>query len=172
MNQDWASFASVVIIQLSLSPPSRLEAVHGYKPIEAVIEASEESSILTHDIYDRRPLRTWNEGRITLLGDAAHPMLPNLGQGGAQAMEDALVLADCLSADAHRNLNSALLAYERIRIPRTTRVVRQSRRMGSLVQLEQAWGLGIRNLALRAIPADLQVSRLHWLLGYEYHPYR
>ena len=134
-----------------------------YEPIEAVIEASEETSILTHDIYDRRPLKTWNEGRITLLGDAAHPMLPNLGQGGAQAMEDSLVLADCLSSAAHRDMNSALLAYERIRIPRTTRVVRQSRQMGKLVQLEHAWGL---EFAISCFERSPPICRLTDCVGY------
>src|ERR1700720_3570214 len=53
-------------------------------------------AILRNDIYDREPLPLWSENRITLLGDAAHPMTPNLGQGGCQAIEDAVVLAACL----------------------------------------------------------------------------
>ncbi|RED51926.1 FAD-dependent monooxygenase [Cohnella lupini] len=138
-----------------------------YRPIEAVIEATEDSSILNHDIYDRKPLRTWCEGRVTLLGDSAHPMLPNLGQGGAQAMEDSLVLAECLSMGSD-NVASALLTYEHNRIPRTTRVVRQSRRMGRLVQIESALGVGMRNLLLRSLPGDFQANRLRWLLGYEH----
>jgi len=64
-----------------------------WKPVEAVIESTEESRILVHEICDRKPLKRWSQGRVTLLGDAAHPMLPNLGQGGAQAMEDAIVLS-------------------------------------------------------------------------------
>lgn len=70
-----------------------------YEPIVAVIEATPESAILRHDIYDRKPLREWGRGRVTLLGDAAHPMLPNLGQGAGQGLEDAVVLARCLEEE-------------------------------------------------------------------------
>ncbi|MNH98033.1 FAD-dependent urate hydroxylase [compost metagenome] len=138
-----------------------------YDPIEAVITAAEEASILAHDIYDGKPATSWSKGRVTLLGDAAHPMMPNLGQGGAQAMEDAVVLGQCLSTSAHPNIETALIAYERLRIPRTTKVVRQSRMMGSMVQLENPVAISIRNLLLRNMPADMQMKRLHWLLGHE-----
>ena len=66
-------------------------------PVPALIEATEEPAILRTDIYDRDPPRKrWGEGRLTLLGDAAHPMTPDLGQGACQAIEDALELARCL----------------------------------------------------------------------------
>ncbi|MED4609380.1 FAD-dependent monooxygenase, partial [Paenibacillus validus] len=103
---------------------------------------------------------------VTLLGDAAHPMLPNLGQGGAQAMEDALVLARAL-AEADPDVPQALTAYERSRLPRTTRVVRDSRRMGRLVQLEHPAAIAIRNRILRAMPPGLQLQRLDWLIGHD-----
>jgi 2-polyprenyl-6-methoxyphenol hydroxylase-like FAD-dependent oxidoreductase len=68
-----------------------------HHPIGELIEAADESSILRTDIYDREPLgERWGEGKATLLGDAAHPMTPNLGQGACQAIEDAVVLASCL----------------------------------------------------------------------------
>src|SRR5262249_16974323 len=66
-----------------------------HEPIEALIDATDESAIFRNDIYDRRGLNKWGEGRVTLLGDAAHPMTPNLGQGACQAFEDAVVLARC-----------------------------------------------------------------------------
>src|SRR5215203_50840 len=67
-----------------------------YQPARAAVEATADSKILRNDIYDREPLRDWGVGRVTLLGDAAHPITPNLGQGACQALEDALVLARCL----------------------------------------------------------------------------
>lgn len=135
-----------------------------YNPIEAVIAATDSAAILAHDIYDRKPLRTWSDGRVVLLGDAAHPMLPNLGQGGAQAMEDAVILADCLQDSS---VDTAIHSYEQLRIPRTSRVVRQSRRMGRIVQMENPAAILARNLLLRFMPGSLQVAQLDWLNGYD-----
>jgi len=137
-----------------------------FDPIEAVIEATEEDKVLAHDIFDRQPISTWHDGCVTLLGDAAHPMLPNLGQGGAQAIEDSLVLAACLG-EHPSDVSKALLVYERRRMTRTKRVVLQSRRMGRLVQLEHPAAIRFRNALLRAIPDRIQIGRLRWLLGYE-----
>ncbi|ULL18591.1 2-polyprenyl-6-methoxyphenol hydroxylase [Paenibacillus sp. H1-7] len=145
-----------------------LDAFRGwYEPIGDVIAATKEDVILAHDIYDRKPLTTWHQGLAALLGDAAHPMLPNLGQGGAQAMEDAWTLAQCLVQAGDGDVSDGLLAYERLRIPRTTRVIRQSRQMGRMVQLENPLLIAMRNGMLRTLPADVQLRRLHWLIGFE-----
>jgi salicylate hydroxylase len=72
-------------------------------------------------LLDRAPLSRWSEGRATLLGDAAHPMFPFFGQGAAQSIEDASVLAGCL-AGGLGNPVAALRRYEELRIPRTTRL--------------------------------------------------
>ena len=144
-----------------------LQHLRGWvQPIEAVVAATDESKILSHDIYDRYPVLRWTDGRVALLGDAAHPMLPNLGQGGAQAMEDAWVLAECLQASA-TDVPAALQLYEQRRIPRTTHVVVQSRRMARLVQMDNAAIIGVRNFILRLVPSSMQMKRLDWLVGYE-----
>jgi salicylate hydroxylase len=78
-------------------------------------------------MYDRDPLERWSEGRITLLGDAAHAMLPFFAQGAAQAIEDAVVLADCLQKADAGSVPQALQRYEAIRRPRTSQVQRMSR---------------------------------------------
>jgi 2-polyprenyl-6-methoxyphenol hydroxylase-like FAD-dependent oxidoreductase len=67
-----------------------------HEPVEDLIEATDESAILRNDVYDRPALHRWSVGRATLLGDAAHPMTPDMGQGACQAIEDAVILADCL----------------------------------------------------------------------------
>jgi salicylate hydroxylase len=72
-------------------------------------------------LLDRAPLARWSDGGVTLLGDAAHPMFPFFGQGAAQAIEDAAVLARCL-ADGRDDPGTALKRYEALRIPRTTRL--------------------------------------------------
>ena len=76
-----------------------------HEPIEALIAATNEGAILRNDIDDMDPLPRWLQGRVALLGDAAHPMTPNLGQGACQAIEDSVVLAACLKK--HANIESA-----------------------------------------------------------------
>lgn len=81
-------------------------------------------------LFDRKPLRTWSNGRLTLLGDAAHPMLPHLGQGANQAIEDGVALAILLSGRSAAQVPAALRAYEDVRRPRTSMVQTESRRNG------------------------------------------
>jgi len=97
-------------------------------PIPDVIEGTPEDAILQNDIIDRSPLRWWGRGRVTLLGDAAHATTPNLGQGACMALEDAVILAHCISTV--RPAEAALREYERLRIPRTGAIVRDSWRAG------------------------------------------
>ena len=78
-------------------------------------------------MYDRAPLEKWTEGRVGLLGDAAHAMLPFFAQGAAQAIEDAVVLADCLRRADTGSAGHALQRYEAIRRPRASRVQEMSR---------------------------------------------
>jgi len=82
-------------------------------------------------LFDRDPLPYWSSQRITLMGDAAHPMLPSLGQGAAMAIEDAYILARALS-ECGGNVPAALRAYEATRIPRVTQVQLSSRRQSMI----------------------------------------
>jgi 2-polyprenyl-6-methoxyphenol hydroxylase-like FAD-dependent oxidoreductase len=95
-----------------------------HHPVPDLIAETEEWAIRRDDLYDRAPLSgSWGEGRVTLLGDAAHPATPNLGQGACQAIEDAVVLARCLEqivrANAKDSVPSALRRYEGLRGERT-----------------------------------------------------
>ncbi len=81
-------------------------------------------------LYDREPLPVWTRGRLTLLGDAAHPMLPHLGQGANQAIEDGMALAAILSRADRASAPDALLAYERLRRERVAAVQRGARENG------------------------------------------
>lgn len=81
-------------------------------------------------LYDREPMPTWTKGRLTLLGDAAHPMLPHLGQGANQAIEDGMALATILSRIDNVRAPQALLAYERLRRERVADVQRGARQNG------------------------------------------
>lgn len=136
-----------------------------HDPIPAVIEATPEDAILRTDIADRDPIDRWSEGRMTLLGDAAHPMTPNLGQGGCQAIEDAVVLDLCLSATD--DCAAAFKDYEQRRLARTARVVREARRFGRMGQMESAAGRGLRDFAVRVTPLFATLRALRWLYDFD-----
>lgn len=136
-----------------------------HDPIRAVIEATPDDAILRTDIADRDPIRKWGDGRITLLGDAAHPMTPNLGQGGGQAIEDAAVLELCLVAST--DVATAFRDYENRRLERTARVVREARRFGEIGQMENAAARGARNLAVRLTPQAATLGALTWLYDFD-----
>ena len=114
------------------------------------------------------PLGVWHAGRVVLLGDAAHPMLPYLAQGGACAMEDAVVLARTLAApDAVQDgaVLPALRRYESHRRDRAQRVQQASVRQGMLYRLPPPLAR-VRNAGFRTIPPPFLMSRLDWLYGW------
>ncbi|MFD3436849.1 FAD-dependent monooxygenase [Streptomyces sp. NPDC058685] len=86
-------------------------------------------------LHDRPPLRTWSSSHITLLGDAAHPMLPFMAQGANQAIEDAMDLAACLAEGSGTSVVSRLAHYESLRIPRTAEIQRGSRGNAGVLHL-------------------------------------
>ena len=117
-------------------------------------------------LHDRPPSRHWGEGAVTLLGDAAHPMLPFLAQGAAMAIEDAYVLAECLAA-APEEPEAALRRYERQRFRRTAHAQRAAARNSHLYHLSGPAAFA-RNLALRAIGGQNLRARYDWL--YDWAP--
>ena len=100
-------------------------------------------------LYDREPLATWTKGRLTLLGDAAHPMLPHLGQGANQSIEDGMALATILSRVDNARVPAALLAYERLRRERVAEVQLGARKHGLRVDSMVA-DLAVRDAELAA----------------------
>jgi len=117
-------------------------------------------------IYDRAPSPRWGQGAATLLGDAAHPMLPFLAQGAAMAIEDAAVLAGAMER-APTDAVAALRAYEAARRPRTARVQRAARRndLGYHLGAPAAF---IRDTALRALGGERLLARFDWI--YRWRP--
>jgi salicylate hydroxylase len=100
-------------------------------------------------LYDREPLPTWTNGRLTLLGDAAHPMLPHLGQGANQSIEDGMALAAILARADTSNAPTALLAYEQLRRERVAQVQRGARENG--MRYDSAYSdLGVRDAEIAA----------------------
>jgi 2-polyprenyl-6-methoxyphenol hydroxylase-like FAD-dependent oxidoreductase len=116
-----------------------------HEPIAAVADASDENAILRNDVYYLEPLPRWSDGRVVLVGDAAHATTRGVGQGAAQAIEDAVVLADRLAA-------TALTGYEAIRRPRAEAVLKVSRRADKAAQLASRLGWRLRNTLVRWLP--------------------
>ncbi|MFP4624350.1 MAG: FAD-dependent monooxygenase [Gemmatimonadota bacterium] len=110
-----------------------------------------------------RPVR-WGRGPVTLLGDAAHPMTPNMGQGACTAIEDAVVLARALTD--HGVGTSALRCYERLRARRTRWIVRQSRRIGWLAQRRSPVAVALRDALLLGTPERLLDRPQRRVYGY------
>jgi 2-polyprenyl-6-methoxyphenol hydroxylase-like FAD-dependent oxidoreductase len=136
-----------------------------HEPIAVIAESADESAILRNDVYYLEPLPRWSEGRVVLVGDAAHATTPGVGQGAAQAIEDAVVLADRLAPGA--DLATALGEYEAIRRPRVEAVLKLSRRADKAAQLASPLGWRIRNAIVRRLSERAQRRQLEPLVRYE-----
>jgi 2-polyprenyl-6-methoxyphenol hydroxylase-like FAD-dependent oxidoreductase len=127
-----------------------------YPPIPDVIEATPEEQIFRGDIYDRAPLDRWGEGRVTLLGDAAHATTPALGQGAGMTIEDAAVLAEELALEPGLErgdrIAAALSAYEGRRRPRTAAIVSESYRLSKTYNWKNPVACKVREGVMRLRP--------------------
>lgn len=120
-----------------------------------VIEATPEDIIDRQAIYDRKPVDGWRKGRVTLLGDAAHPTTPSLGQGAGMAIEDGAVIARELAAAddlGGAGAEAALKRYEEARIPRTTGIVNRSKYMSRLNSLKRGPVVTLREAVQSSLP--------------------
>jgi salicylate hydroxylase len=120
-------------------------------------------------LYDRDPIQQWTRGRVTVLGDAAHPMLPYLGQGACQAIEDGCVLAAALAARADDPVGGLAL-YERTRRPRASQVVLTSRQRGVSNHLASPWAALRRDVSIavrRRFGRDPDGRGTAWIPGYD-----
>ncbi|MSO96939.1 MAG: FAD-binding protein [Rhodospirillaceae bacterium] len=103
-----------------------------HKHAQAIIKSTPPGKLFKWALFDRNPLPQWTVGRVSLLGDAAHPMLPFLGMGAAMGFEDGAILGRCFEASA--TIDEALARYEKARKERTTMVLLNSRKQGELYQ--------------------------------------
>jgi salicylate hydroxylase len=115
-------------------------------------------------LFDRAPLERWTAGRVTLLGDAAHAMLPFLAQGAAQCVEDAVTLADCLKSAESDTVEAALKRYEELRRPRANHVQVMSHGREIQNHLPDGPEQQRRDQALAA--ADL-LKQIAWIYSHE-----
>ena len=167
-----AETAVVVILKGSAlaqrwsEPASRDTLLHGVRDLtpslrEFLAAADQWAS---WGLYAATPLPRWSNGRVTLVGDAAHPLLPFLAQGGVLALEDALTLAACV-AKSDDNLPHGFEAYAKARMKRAARVASAARRNGTIYHLAGAGALA-RNLVMKATPAPRLIGQYDWLYSW------
>ncbi len=137
----------------------RFESYH--EPIPQILAQTSDSQMLHHDIYDLPPIRRFAFGRVVLLGDAAHAMTPNMGQGAGQAIEDAIILASHLKHNSA--MKEALAKYERDRIGRTGQITRMSNRIGMVAQLQGRVSVTLRDALFPLLPAKNMENQLKYL---------
>jgi len=137
-----------------------------HRPIPELIHATDPATVFRLDINDLAgPVPTFRRGRCVLLGDAAHAMTPDLGQGGGQAMEDAATLTALLwplaALDAPGSaLDGALERYDALRRPRTQSIAKRARMLGAVAHTRGRFGVALRDAVLRATPASATAKQL------------
>ncbi|GAA4617738.1 FAD-dependent monooxygenase [Actinoallomurus liliacearum] len=129
-----------------------------HAPIPELLAAASDDAVMRHDIYHLPPLRTFVRGTTALLGDAAHAMTPDMGQGANQALEDAVTLAAVLTA--HPTVESALSAYDRGRRARAQMIARRSRLIGTVAQWSWSPAAAVRDWVVRLSPSASMLKAL------------
>lgn len=136
-----------------------------HDPIPTLLASTPPKTLLKHDIYYlRTPLPRYNAGRVLLVGDAAHAMTPDIGQGGCQALEDAVTLINSFSAD--EDVVTALEEYDRARRARTQKIVRVSALWGKISEWSNPIAAAIRNTITSLIPPSLFLRASEDTLGW------
>jgi 2-polyprenyl-6-methoxyphenol hydroxylase-like FAD-dependent oxidoreductase len=121
-----------------------------HEPIPGLLASARPQDVLRHDVAElAAPLPSFAHGRVALLGDAAHPMAPNLGQGACQALEDAAVLARFAAGTEPAGVPAMLARYSAARLPRTSDVVRWSRRAGMMATWTSPAAVALRDTVVR-----------------------
>jgi 2-polyprenyl-6-methoxyphenol hydroxylase-like FAD-dependent oxidoreductase len=144
-----------------------LRVFEGYHSvISDVLERSKGMKLIHGDVLDLKPISRFAYGRTVLIGDAAHATTPNLAQGACQAIEDAVVLADCLKQTA--DVERAFRKFEKRRLKRTHWIVNTSWRIGKVAQLEHPLLVGLRNTAFRMMPASANRRQLQRIEDVEF----
>ena len=149
-------------------PALLLRAFGGWpQPVAALVRAAADGPVWRWALFDRSPATAMARGRLALLGDAAHPMLPFLAQGAAMAIEDAWALAEAVADVGREGVEPALAAYAARRLPRVRRVQAASSRNARLFHLPEAAAaaaFGAAALQDRLRPGGA-LARLDWLYG-------
>lgn len=128
------------------------------EPLPQLLDATDPDAVLRNDLYDRDRARVWSKGPIVVVGDAAHPMRPHLGQGGCQGLEDAAILAAFV--DASSDLATAFDRFAAFRRPRVQSLVRESMRIGQVLNLRPGFVSGVVSRASALVPEAVLTRHL------------
>jgi 2-polyprenyl-6-methoxyphenol hydroxylase-like FAD-dependent oxidoreductase len=132
-----------------------------HPPFRAIVTATQPDDVRLDELFERDPIDDWGSGPVTLLGDAAHPMLPHAGQGAAQALEDGVALGAVLrEAIDSAAVDAALRRYERVRAARTRRIIELARRNARIGSITSAAGCWLRDQVIRFIPQSVILKSL------------
>jgi salicylate hydroxylase len=143
-----------------------LTAFAGWHPqVLAILGAVEE--VFIWGLFEHPPMPHWSAGRITLLGDACHAMLPFLAQGAAQAIEDGAALAACLAKIGGQDIPAALRLYESLRLPRTSRVQAASKENQTRFHLPDGPSQQARDAQIRNAATDWFLTAMSWVYGHD-----
>jgi salicylate hydroxylase len=147
-------------------PAAVLAAYEGWHPqVRAILGAVEETFIW--GLFERPPMEHWSVGRVTLLGDACHAMLPFMAQGAAQAIEDGAALAACLAKSSTRDIPEALRLYESLRLPRAARVQAASKENKTRFHLPDGPAQQERDAQMASGSTDWSFRAVEWIYGHD-----
>jgi 2-polyprenyl-6-methoxyphenol hydroxylase-like FAD-dependent oxidoreductase len=162
-----AAFWYATINTRSQQPESRGELLELYRswpsPVPELIDGTRDRDLIRTTVFDRQPSSRWGTGRVTLVGDAAHPATPDLGQGACQAVEGAHVLAGCLKRAA--SIAEAFREYERARMSRTATINRLCRLTWASSAVESKVLCAARDAAMRYGLPGVASKQLQWILA-------
>jgi 2-polyprenyl-6-methoxyphenol hydroxylase-like FAD-dependent oxidoreductase len=136
-----------------------LHSFEGY--MQTVLKHLSADTLIHSDLYDIKPIERWYQGRVVLLGDAAHATTPNLGQGASQAIEDAHMLARCLAS--YPDHSRAFATYQQKRKRRAVKIVGMSKSLSMLTNLKCRIAVWFRNQLMKRIPAVLADQQMAFL---------
>jgi 2-polyprenyl-6-methoxyphenol hydroxylase-like FAD-dependent oxidoreductase len=161
----WATWNSPPGVQDATDTAERVRTVFRawHDPIPAVVAATPTSAMIRNDIYDTRPTRTWATGQVALIGDAIHPMTPDLAQGACQAIVDGTALAACLAASS--DIRAGLRDYQQRRRRNAATVALMARNAGAMGQWKSGVSCMARDALFRAMPTTLQLRQFDLVLG-------
>ena len=140
-------------------------AYAGWHPqVQRIIDEVDETFIWA--VLDREPIKRWSFGRVTMLGDACHPMLPFMGQGGAQAIEDAAAITACLLRSGD-NVEAALKLYETVRVPRASQIQNMSWENKTRFHMPDGPAQVARDALMAKSMTDWSYQAIAWVYGHD-----